>query len=88
MTEPDLLVALPPQAENFVQLVDPVLDGLVNVSYDVDTMISQRKLQRELCINKRRIVTMFPLIKTAVYWVFFWQKNRMKNFLYKSTQLF
>ncbi len=32
MTEPGLLVALPPQAEDLVQLVDPVLYGVLDGS--------------------------------------------------------
>jgi hypothetical protein len=41
VTEPGLLVALPPQAEDLVQLVDPVLYGVLDGSCPVFILISK-----------------------------------------------
>jgi hypothetical protein len=44
VTEPGLLVTLPPQAEDLVQLVDPVLYGVLDGSCPVIILISIDKL--------------------------------------------
>ncbi len=42
VTEPGLLVALPPQAEDLVQLVDPVLYGVLDGSCPVFILTSMQ----------------------------------------------
>ena len=44
MAEPDLLVALPPQAEDLVQLVDPILVGLLDISYKICCTMSPKEM--------------------------------------------